>query len=224
MVSPQFGENVTTKVPLYALRIKTAAGMRRSFRCGVSPVTLLDKDTNTCDNDSGVLLMELFKRIYRILLALVALWCGGMLLAPLLTSTLPGVSAFLYSFYSPVCHQIDGRSFHLFGEKAGVCSRCFAIYWGFLVSLLAYPFLRQLHSAALPHRGWIALAILPMALDVCLNFAGFHQSTLVTRGITGLLFGLTMPFYLLPPLLEGIAQLRDQYIARGGFFYARKTQ
>jgi uncharacterized membrane protein len=168
--------------------------------------------------------MELTRRIYRTLLVLVALWCGGMLLAPLLASTFPGISAFLYSFYSPVCHQIDGRSFHVFGEKLGVCSRCFTIYWGFLLSLSVYPFLRQLQSPVLPKRRWIALAILPMLLDVCLSFVGLHQSTLVTRGITGMLFGLTMPFYLLPPLLEGIAQLRDQHIARGGFFYARKTQ
>ncbi len=169
-------------------------------------------------------MMEFSRRTYRILLALVALWCGGMLLAPLLGAVAPGLSAFLYSLYSPVCHQMDARSFHLFGEKLGVCSRCFTIYWGFLLSLAVYPVVRQLNSTALPKRRWIALAILPMLVDVCLSLFGLHESTLVTRGITGLLFGLIMPFYLLPPLLEGIAQLRDQHIARGGFFYARKTE
>jgi uncharacterized membrane protein len=168
--------------------------------------------------------MEFNKRTYLILLLLVALWCGGIVLAPSLSTTLPGVSSFLYSFYSPICHQIDARSFHLFGEKIGVCSRCSSIYFGFLLSLALYPFFRKLQAPAFPQRHWIALAVLPMLIDVFMNFTGIHESTLLTRAITGLLFGIILPFYLIPPLLEGIAQLRDQHIARGGFFYARKTQ
>jgi len=168
--------------------------------------------------------MEFNKRIYLILLLLVALWCAGIVLAPCLSSVLPGVSAFLYSFYSPICHQIDARSFHLFGEKIGVCSRCSAIYFGFLVSVALYPFFRKLRSPAFPKNHWIALAVLPMLIDVAANFVGIHDSSLLTRAITGLLFGLILPFYIIPPLLEGIAQLRDQQLAQGGFFYARKTQ
>ena len=199
------------------MRIKTADWPVRS-------VILLDKDSNTCDNGSSSLPMEFNKRTYLILLLLVALWCGGIVLAPSLSTTLPGVSSFLYSFYSPICHQIDARSFHLFGEKIGVCSRCSSIYFGFLLSLAFYPFFQQLHAPAFPKRHWIALAVFPMLIDVLTNFAGIHDSTLLTRAITGSLFGIILPFYLIPPLLEGIAQLRDQHIARGGFFYARKTQ
>jgi uncharacterized membrane protein len=168
--------------------------------------------------------MEFNKRTYLILLLLVALWCGGIVLAPSLSTTLPGVSSFLYSLYSPICHQIDARSFHLFGEKVGVCSRCSSIYFGFLLSLVLYPFFQKLQAPAFPKKHWIALAILPMVIDVFLNFLGIQESTLLTRAITGLLFGLILPFYLVPPLLEGIVQLRDQHLARGGFFYARKTQ
>lgn len=167
--------------------------------------------------------MEFNKRTYLILLFSVALWCGGILLAPSFSTALPGASSFLYSFYSPICHQIDARSFHLFGEKMGVCSRCSAIYFGFLLSLVLYPYVRPLQAPAFPTKRWIALAIVPMLIDVLINVTGIHASTLLTRAITGLLFGFVLPFYLLPPLLEGIAQLRDQYLARGGSFYARKT-
>ena len=222
MVSIPFGEKCDDKST--AIRCENQDCDIGELQQSDRSAALLDKDTNTCDNGSGVLIMQFSMRTYRILLALVALWCGGMLLAPYLVSSAPGLSTFLYSFYSPVCHQIDARSFHLFGEKLGVCSRCFTIYWGFLISLSLYPFIRQLNSTALPQRRWIALAILPMLADVCFSFFGLHESTLVTRGVTGSLFGLIMPFYLLPPLLEGIAQLRDHHIARGGFFYARKTQ
>jgi len=168
--------------------------------------------------------MKFNKRTYLIFLLLVALWCGGIVLAPSLSTTLPGVSTILYSFYSPMCHQIDARSFHLFGEKIGVCSRCSSIYFGFLLSLALYPFFQKLDAPAYPKKHWIALAVLPMVIDVFLNFLGIRDSTIPIRAITGLLFGLILPFYLVPPLLEGIAQLRDQYLARGGFFYARKTQ
>ncbi len=168
--------------------------------------------------------MEFNKRTYLIWLLLVAIWCGGIVLAPALSTKLPGVSSFLYSFYSPICHQIDARSFHLSGEKIGVCSRCSSIYFGFLFSLALYPFFRKLQAPESPKRQWIALAVLPMIIDVFVNFTGIHESTLLTRAITGLLFGLILPFYLIPPLLEGITQLRDQHLARGGFFYARKTE
>jgi uncharacterized membrane protein len=210
-------KNVTTKVPLYAVRIKTAQE-HRGF------ALLLDKDGNTCDNGSSSLPMEFNTRTYLVFLLLVALWCGGIVLAPSLSTTLPGVSTFLYSFYSPICHQIDARSFHLFGEKLSVCSRCSSIYFGFLLSVALYPFFRDIRVPAFPKRHWIALAVLPMLIDVLMNFAGVHESALLTRAVTGLAFGLILPFYLIPPLLEGIAQLRDQHIARGGFFYARKTQ
>ncbi len=199
------------------MRIKVAERSTRS-------VILLDKDSNTCDNGSNSLPMEINKRTYLVLLFLVALWCGGIVLAPSLSAALPNVSSLLYSFYSPICHQIDGRSFHIVGEKLGVCSRCSSIYFGFLFSLILYPFFKNLRAPALPGRHWIALAILPMVIDVTLNFAGIHGSTLLTRAITGLTFGLVLPFYLIPPLLEGIVQLRDQFLVRGGFFYARKTQ
>lgn len=168
--------------------------------------------------------MEFNTRTYLILLLLVAMWCGGIVLAPSLSTALPGVSSSLYSFYSPICHQIDARSFHLSGEKIGVCSRCSSIYFGFLFSLALYPLFRNIQVPALPKKHWIALAILPMLIDVLMNLVGIHESTLLTRAITGLLFGLILPLYLIPPLLEGIAQLRDQHLARGGFFYARKTQ
>ena len=168
--------------------------------------------------------MELNKRTYLVLLSLVTLWCGGIVLAPVLSSVLPTVSGFLYSLYAPICHQIDARSLHVVGEKLGVCARCSSIYFGFLLSLIVYPFVRELSRPSLPTRHWVALAVVPMIVDVILTYAGIHTSTLVTRAFTGVMFGSIMPYYIIPPLLEGIAQLRVQYLAQGGLFYARKTQ
>jgi uncharacterized membrane protein len=168
--------------------------------------------------------MDVNKRVYTILVLLAALWCIGILLAPALQANHPVVSSIVYSAYSPICHQIDGRCFHLFDAKWGVCIRCSAIYFSFLLSLLCYPLFRHLSSPAFPGRWWITLAVAPMVLDVLLNIVGMHPSTPLTRTITGMLFGSILPFYILPPLLEGVAQLRSQFSARGGLFYARKAQ
>ena len=168
--------------------------------------------------------MKFTKRTYLALLSLVVLWCGGILLAPAVSATVPGVSSFLYSFYSPICHQTDARSFHLFGHKLAVCIRCSSIYGSFFLSLLVFAVTERLSARSLPNRLWIMLAILPMVVDVLLTFTGIHVSTMLTRVVTGALFGSILPFFVVPPLLEGIAQLRNQYLARGGFVYARKTQ
>jgi uncharacterized membrane protein len=168
--------------------------------------------------------METNKRVYAIFLLLTSLWCVGIVLAPALPARSPAASTVLYSVYAPVCHQIDGRCFHLEGAKWGVCIRCSAIYFSFWATLLLYPFFRRLSSPAFPERGWIMFAVAPMVIDVGLNLTGLHTSSPLTRTITGILFGSVLPLYILPPLLEGIAQLRSQFSAQGGLFHARKTQ
>jgi uncharacterized membrane protein len=168
--------------------------------------------------------MERNTRVYLILLFLTALWCFGILLAPALHASHPVAASIVYSAYSPICHQVDGRCFHLFEAQWSVCIRCSAIYFSFFFSLLFYPLFHRLASPSFPGRWWIALAVAPMVIDVLLNFAGIHPSAPLTRTITGVLFGSVLPLYIVPPLLEGVAQLRNQFSARGGLFYARKAQ
>lgn len=167
--------------------------------------------------------MEMNKRVYLILLSLTGLWCLGVLLAPVLAVVSPGVSSALYSVYKPICHQIDDRCFHLDGAKLGVCIRCSAIYFSFFVSLLSYALFRRISSPSFPGRAWILLAIAPMAIDVFLSITGIHPSTLLTRSMTGMLLGLVLPYYIVPPLQEAVSELHSQLLARGGFFHARKA-
>jgi uncharacterized membrane protein len=204
---------VTTKVPQSGLRSKIMA----EVSCFLTKMAILTIMT------PGVS-MERNKRVYTILLLLTALWCCGILLAPALQASHSMGASVVYSAYAPICHQIDGRCFHLFGAKWGVCIRCSAIYFSFFLSLLMYPFFRRLSFPSYPGRRWIALAVVPMIIDVLLNFTGIYPSTPMTRLMTGALFGSVLPLFILPPLLEGIAQLRSQFSARGGFLYARKAQ
>jgi hypothetical protein len=63
-----------------------------------------------------------------------------------------------------------------------------------------------------------------MIIDVVLNVTGIHFSTLFTRSVSGALFGLILPLYLIPVLTEAVTQLRDQLSSSGGPTYARKAQ
>ena len=184
----------------------------------------LDKEIITCDNESNRAYIDMAKSIYRVFVVLVAAWCAGILLAPLLVTAAPGVSSLLYLWYEPVCHQIDARSFHLFGAKLAVCARCSSLYFGFLFSVLMYPLVRQVVGDSVPHRAWVVLAVVPMIIDVVLNVTGIHFSTLFTRSVSGALFGLILPLYLIPVLTEAVTQLRDQLSSSGGPTYARKAQ
>ena len=59
-----------------------------------------------------------------------ALWCLAIVSAPLFD--LPAV----YLFFSRLCHQLPGRSWHIHGEQLAVCIRCTSIYLGFLAGLV----------------------------------------------------------------------------------------
>lgn len=148
--------------------------------------------------------MDRSKRIYRVLLSLVALWCIAIVAAPLSRAFgFPSaVSASLYSMFSRVCHQFPDRSFVLAGEPFGVCIRCTAIYFGFFAMLAVFPLLGRVNSPAVPHRWILAAALAPMALDVTLNVLGVHASSVFTRLVTGSLAGTVLPLYVVPPLIQ----------------------
>lgn len=105
----------------------------------------------------------------------------------------------------PFCHQLPGRSLHLFGAQAGLCWRCLALLIGGLAGTLAGglpgPWDR-------PRARLVALAALaPLGLDVAAQTMNLYCSNL-TRGATGLLSGLGVSLALLSavaPPPEGTA-------------------
>ena len=105
----------------------------------------------------------------------------------------------------PFCHQLPGRSLHLFGAQVGLCWRCLALLVGGLAGTLA---------AGLPGR-WprrkaqlVAVAALaPMFMDVGAQTLHMYSSNL-TRVATGLVTGLGVSLALLSavaPPPEGTA-------------------
>lgn len=146
---------------------------------------------------------------YFLILFAAATWDGAILAAPVFIGMSGPVHVsgeFLYTLFQPVCHQLDGRSLHLLGFPLGVCSRCSAIYFGFLFSTLLYPLVRSLKNATVPSRPFIVLAILPMLVDVAAGMTGLHEVSYATRIITGTFFGLAAPFVIVPVLIQAACE------------------
>jgi uncharacterized membrane protein len=167
-------------------------------------------------------------KIYFVVCLAVGLWCFSILAAPLAASTgFEPVAKELYSFFGHICHQNDARSFHLEGNKFGVCIRCSAIYFGFFAGLLIAPLAGFFHRKRTPSSSLFIFVTLPMVLDVVLNHLGVHSSTLLTRLITGGLFGSAMPWWVIPILTEAVQQVlrlkKNQPIDSGVYPYVRKT-
>lgn len=142
------------------------------------------------------------RRAFVLLLTAAALWCALIAAAPVFSAP-PG--GFLYRFFSPVCHQDDARSLHIFGLQLAVCARCTAIYFGFLAGVILSSFL-AVGRRYPPKVLWIVAAG-PMLLDVASGMLGIHDSSLVTRLVTGGLFGTVSALILTPILLEAIGEI-----------------
>ncbi len=151
--------------------------------------------------------MKTDRVIYSVFLLSVAVWCVSILLAPALRS-IGGwghdISDVLYGGFSTVCHQMESRSLHIAGQQFGVCARCSAIYFAFFAGLLLYPAVRRLGDGRVPSRTWLAVALLPMVIDVALHYSGIHASALWTRLLTGTLAGFALPFFILPTLIDAV--------------------
>ena len=173
--------------------------------------------------------MSISVRLYLVVTFLVMLWCAGILAAPILKyAGQMELAKEFYSFFSCVCHQNDARSFHLVGEKFGVCIRCAAVYFSFLAGLILMPLLGRISNFHSQHNWILIIAVLPILIDVACNDIGLFTSTTVSRVVTGVLFGATMSWYIIPLFIEGslqiINQLRIHSSSTGVIHYVRKTQ
>jgi uncharacterized membrane protein len=131
------------------------------------------------------------------------LWLGGIMLAPYLRSRSSPWSGLAYALYSPVCHQVEGRSLRCFGQPLAVCARCTGVYLGFLIGLGLYPFLRGWRRLALPGSRVFFIFSGPIVVDAAANFLGLWQTSNALRLASGILWGPILPFYF----ITGIADL-----------------
>lgn len=154
--------------------------------------------------------IEFATKVYLIILGFVALWCLLILLAPFLLSLggfAADISFFMYSLFSPVCHQEEARSFSIFGHMMGVCSRCSILYLGFLVGTVIYPFIKKVTNVKLPSVWYLVIASGLMVGDVALDLMDVYKNNFVTRSITGATLGFVLAFYIIPGMINFIYEI-----------------
>jgi uncharacterized membrane protein len=140
--------------------------------------------------------------LYFTTLAGLAAWIGGIFLAPWLKYRSQDLSGFLYALFSPTCHQIPSRCFSFYGYPLAVCARCLGIYCGFLLGTLILPFSTRFSTLDLPKAKTFILISLPIAVDAAGNVLQIWSSPNWIRLLTGILWGILLPFYLLTGLME----------------------
>ena len=132
----------------------------------------------------------------------VAFWVGLILAAPILKANGFAAAGYIYTPFSYLCHQLSDRSMHLAGEQLAVCARCFGVYAGLGIGILAYPFFRSVHSADAPSRVVLFLAPIPTAIDFALGYLGILENTYFSRFTTGAILGAVCAFFVVPGIVE----------------------
>jgi uncharacterized membrane protein len=140
--------------------------------------------------------------VFALTLAGTLAWLSAIFLAPYLKGRSPAASAFLYSLFSPVCHQIPSRSFTFGGYPLAVCGRCLGIYTGFLAGLVIYPFARGFSRISLPRARLFLLLSVPVGLDFAGGFVRIWASPIGLRFAVGALWGILLPFYFITGVSE----------------------
>jgi uncharacterized membrane protein len=154
--------------------------------------------------------LQRMKKSLNILIAGVAVWCAGIILAPIITFVYPtghAAADILYRVYGVVCHQIDTHSFHINNHSFAVCIRCTAIYFGFLIAVLGIRFSLTVYNKKYNPIVVLLCSSVPMLLDVVCSFTPFYEITTLSRSITGVIFGIGMALLLHRSLTETISSL-----------------
>lgn len=149
--------------------------------------------------------------VFAILIILQIFWNVAIITAPVIIGEegIAGKTGIaIYSFFSPLCHQIDDRCFHIDGNKLAVCSRCFGIYTGFFAGTILYPLIfRGKKFLEMPKLTVFIIPVILMFTDVMLDYAGFFANTFITRTVTGGFIGLISAFYIIPGLLIFVLEI-----------------
>lgn len=151
--------------------------------------------------------------IYSLVLLGGLFWCGAIVLPSILaTYGIVGgpISEFVNHLFSRICHQDPHRSIMISGQTFGVCARCSAIYFGFVVGTIAIPTITR---SARCTESWgfglvFGLFLAPMLVDVGGDYLGFWTSTMATRICTGIFFGFGAGFLITPLAIDALYQPR----------------
>lgn len=118
---------------------------------------------------------------------------------------------------SLICHQLPSRTLSAGGNLLPVCARDMGIYAGIFISALFLMTLRRLRAQKPPGiASTVAMCVLmmPMVFDGVLSYTGVIETNNTARLFTGLLFGLPIPFLLIPAAHYSISGQNERPVLR----------
>lgn len=124
----------------------------------------------------------------------------------LATHGYPVVAAVIYQVFSPLCHQVPSRSFHLDGAPFAVCARCTGVYFGAAIGLLVYPIGRRIDAGKMPSRRILLAGLAPLVVDGLAGVMKIYSSPIGVRAATGILAGAIMAWFILPGLVSVVSE------------------
>jgi uncharacterized membrane protein len=158
------------------------------------------------------------KRLAGYLTAASVLWAVTIVAAPYAIASrrpsLVAAAVLVYEGAGFICHQRPERSFHLSGVQLPVCGRCFGLYISGAVGAVA-AWLTSRRSMSSRSRTALAVAAIPTALTVSLEFAGvIHPGNLV-RAVSALPLGAVAAWIFVASLrADAEAEARPATYAR----------
>jgi len=134
------------------------------------------------------------------MLGAVGLLLGLAVLPPFVP---PGAQAFIMEGFSSICHQIPGRSPHLYDVSLAVCDRCIGVYSGLAVGVVTVRWFGRVweHSLRRTRRILIGAAV-PTGLDWIGPVLGLWGNTPVSRTLAGLLVGVAVGHFVADRVLS----------------------
>jgi uncharacterized membrane protein len=126
------------------------------------------------------------------LTALALVWTLAIIASPLAAASGHGTwgAAIAYRIGALVCHQRAERSFHLLGVQMPVCARCFGLYIAGTIGLLLAAAGVAGRWSVVANRALLAVAALPVAITVALEWGGAIQAGNILRFASGLPLGV----------------------------------
>ncbi|MED3622505.1 DUF2085 domain-containing protein [Neobacillus thermocopriae] len=117
-----------------------------------------------------------------------------------------------------ICHQLEERSLLVSEKPLSVCARCTGIYIGILSTCLYLFIVKRKTSITIPTikmSFFLLLFMLPLIIDGLGSYAHLFNSDNVRRLITGICFGLVLPFFIYPLLSEKSLKQNSVPVIRG---------
>ena len=111
------------------------------------------------------------------------------------------IVGFAHLMGSLTCHQLPSRTLYVGGLPLPVCARDTGIYLGIFVStafILLFGRHRSDKPPGLPATIVMCMLMLPMIVDGAGSYLGAYETNNTTRLLTGALFGLPVPIFLIP--------------------------